>query len=104
MKRRKLQELNLLDDFLFETMVGHKRFGKRFVRILLEKNPKVRVVINAIALETVAEAAALWKEFPVENVSVSQVMAARGRQLGGYELMTGMNPVYVISFSGKGGQ
>ena len=36
MKRRKLQELNLLDDFLFETMVGHKRFGKRFVRILLE--------------------------------------------------------------------
>ncbi len=77
---------------------------KEIVRILLEKNPKVRVVINAIALETVAEAAALWKEFPVENVSVSQVMAARGRQLGGYELMTGMNPVYVISFSGKGGQ
>ena len=75
---------------------------RQIVEVLLEKNPQVRVVINAIALETVAEAAALWKELPVTDVAVSQIMASRGRKLGGYELMTGMNPVYVISFSGKG--
>ncbi len=75
---------------------------RQIVEAIFEKNQQTRVVINAIALETVAEAAALWKELPVEDVSVSQVMAARGRKLGGYELMTGMNPVYVISFSGRG--
>ncbi|MCI8505544.1 MAG: precorrin-6A reductase [Lachnospiraceae bacterium] len=75
---------------------------KEIVRVLLEKNPQVRVVINAIALETVAEASGLLKEIPIKDVSVSQVMASRGKRLGGYELMTGMNPVYIISFTGKG--
>ncbi len=74
---------------------------REIVESLLGKNPGVRVVINAIALETVAEASSLLKELPVEGVSVSQVMASRGRKLGGYELMVGMNPVYVISFTGR---
>ncbi len=75
---------------------------KEIVQVLLEKNSTVRVVINAIALETVAEASGLIRELPVEDVSVSQIMASRGKRLGGYELMTGLNPVYIISFVGKG--
>ncbi len=73
---------------------------KEIAAVLLEKNPRVRVVINAIALETVAEAMALVKELPVRDLEVSQVAASRGRRLGNYEMMMGMNPVYVISFSG----
>ena len=75
---------------------------KEIVQVLLEKKSTVRVVINAIALETVAEASGLIRELPVEDVSVSQIMASRGKRLGGYELMTGLNPVYIISFVGKG--
>ncbi len=35
MHRRKLEELNLLDDFLFNKMVGHPEFGEEFTRELL---------------------------------------------------------------------
>lgn len=74
------------------------------VRLILKKNEKARIVINAIALETVAEAMEVLKEFPVEDVEVSQVTASRGKRLGRYEMMMGMNPVYIISFSGSGGK
>lgn len=70
--------------------------------LLLEKNPKVRIVINAIALETVAEAMALQERFSLEDLEVSQIMASRGKKVGRYEMMMGQNPVYVISFTGKG--
>lgn len=36
MHRRKLEELNLMDDFLFYTMVSHPRFGEKFSRKLLQ--------------------------------------------------------------------
>lgn len=74
---------------------------KEILDILLEKNPGIRIVINAIALETVAEAAALLKTLPIEDVSVSQIMASRGKRLGNYEMMMGQNPVYIISFTGR---
>ena len=70
--------------------------------LLLEKNPKVRIVINAIALETVAEAMALQERFSLEDLEVAQIMASRGKKVGRYEMMMGQNPVYVISFTGKG--
>ena len=34
--RRKLAEMNLLDDFLFSSMVAHPELGERFVKILLK--------------------------------------------------------------------
>lgn len=36
MARKKLEELNLLDDFLFGSMVAHPEIGEKFVRELLE--------------------------------------------------------------------
>ena len=38
--KRKLEELNLLDDFLFGTIMSHPLYGKRFARIL------VRTILN----------------------------------------------------------
>ena len=35
MAKRKLEELNLLDDFLFATMVNYPEIGEKFVRIIL---------------------------------------------------------------------
>ena len=36
MAKRNLKELNLLDDFLFGTLVSHKEFGEAFCRELLQ--------------------------------------------------------------------
>lgn len=73
---------------------------KEILRLLLDKNPKVRIVINAIALETLAETLTCLKELPVSDVLYSCVSAARSRTLGRYTMMMGQNPVYIISCQG----
>ena len=67
----------------------------------MEKNPHIRVVINCITLETVAEAVECIKTLPVEDVDIAQVNVAKGKKAGSYHLMMGQNPVYVISFQGR---
>lgn len=74
---------------------------KKILNLLLEKNPHIRVVINCITLETVAEAVECIKTLPVEDVDIAQVNVAKGKKAGPYHLMMGQNPVYVISFQGR---
>ena len=74
---------------------------KEILELLLSKNPKTRVVINCIALESVGEAMNCLKELPLEQVDIAQVQVAKGKKAGSYHLMMGQNPVYVISCQGK---
>lgn len=66
-----------------------------------QKNKAVRVVINAITLETVTEALTYLKEQEISGAEVVSVQTARAREVGRYHMMTGQNPVYVISFGGE---
>ena len=75
---------------------------KEIIRNLLDKNPKVKIVINAITLETLGEALECIKEFQLADVDITQALISKGRQLGKYNLMTGQNPIYIISFKGGG--
>lgn len=75
---------------------------KEIMELLLEKNPGVRMVINAISLETVAEALSCIKTLPVIRQEVVSVNVSRSRKLAGYHMMMGQNPVYIISCTGKG--
>lgn len=67
---------------------------------LREKNPRVRIVVNAAALETLGRLLAWLKKNGVE-ADLCALQASRGRVLGGYHLMEGMNPVYVAAFGGE---
>ena len=62
------------------------------------------VLINAIPLETLAEATGLLGALAVKDVEIVSVTAAKAKQAGPYHLMEGMNPVYIISFTGAGGK
>lgn len=73
---------------------------ERIMELLLKKNPRVRMVINAIALETVAEALACVKKLPVERVDIVSAAIGKSKEVGPYHMMMGQNPVYVISCSG----
>ena len=68
--------------------------------LLLAKNPEVRVVVNAITLESVSKVmewtAARGIEADIVLVSVSRAKAA-----GRVHMMMAQNPVYVISFGGR---
>lgn len=72
------------------------------INLLLEKNPKVRIVINCITLETVTEAMNAIRDFGLEDVDIVQFAAARSKSIGRYHMMMGENPIYIISCSGRG--
>ncbi|MGI6011066.1 MAG: precorrin-6A reductase [Ruminococcus sp.] len=73
---------------------------KEIMELLLEKNPGIRMVINCITLETVAEALEALRELPVADVDIVSVSAGKSKEVGRYHMMMGMNPVYIISCEG----
>lgn len=73
---------------------------KTILELVLKKNEKARIVINCIALETVAEALDCLKTLPVTDVDIAAVSVAKSKEIGKYHMMMGQNPVYVISCSG----
>ena len=73
---------------------------KEIMQQLLTKNPSVRMVINCITLETVAEALDAVKTLPVTDVDIASVFIGKSKSVGRYHMMMGQNPVYVISCEG----
>ena len=59
----------------------------------------VRVVINAVSLETIAEIQSALKDFGISDLSIEQISVSRSRELGNYHLMTAENPVMIASFT-----
>ncbi|MGL4645658.1 MAG: precorrin-6Y C5,15-methyltransferase (decarboxylating) subunit CbiT [Cetobacterium sp.] len=56
-----------------------------------------RVVINAITLETLADATKLLKDLNFKNIEVVNVVVSRGKSIGLYTMMYGENPIYIIT-------
>ena len=73
---------------------------KEIITLLLEKNPKVRIVATAIALESIAELTSCMKHFHFEETEVISMSVARNRKAGPYNLMTGQNPIYIFTMQG----
>jgi precorrin-6Y C5,15-methyltransferase (decarboxylating) len=69
---------------------------KEILLVILEKNPRARIVITAITLETAAAALALLPE-----AELTQVSAARAKKVGDSHLLIGQNPVMIISVGGQ---
>jgi precorrin-6B C5,15-methyltransferase / cobalt-precorrin-6B C5,C15-methyltransferase len=65
-----------------------------YVKVL---NKAVRVVVNAVAIESVYEALKGFEESGYENIDISFVSVSRGRAAGSKHLMQALNPVYIIS-------
>ena len=70
---------------------------KEILGLLWQKSPKMRVVINAISLETIKEVAELLEEHEFQHQEIVQVSVAKAKKLGRHHLMAGQNPVYVVT-------
>ena len=71
---------------------------REILSLILEKNPAAKIVINAITLETQAEAKAcgeMFNEFEAVSVNIS-----RSRTAGDYHLMNALNPVWIFTMRG----
>lgn len=71
----------------------------QILEVLYRKNQNMRVVMNIISLETLAEVTAYLKDFKVSQEEVVQVQVSRAKKAGKYHLMQAENPIYIVSFS-----
>ena len=72
----------------------------QIIDLLIAKNPKVRIVINALTLETISEIINYLNEKNISNPDIVQVSVSKSKKLGRYNMMEGTNPIYIISFNG----
>ena len=70
---------------------------KEIIRLLLNKNPEVKIVINCITLETVGEAMEVIREFDFQERDIVQMSVSRSKEVGRYHMMMGENPIYIFT-------
>lgn len=74
---------------------------KDIIRCLLDKNPDVRIVINSVTLETLAETTEAISELGLIEEEIVNLNVSKARKLGKYHLMTAQNPIYIAVVRGK---
>ncbi len=75
--------------------------GGRLKEILSElyrRNPRMRVVINAVSMETICGIGEILREYPVENQETVQIQVSRAKKMGEHHLMRAENPVWICAF------
>lgn len=70
---------------------------KEIVQVLLQKNPDIRIVINAISLETICELKELHILYPDLQQEMVQMQVSRSNIVGAYHLMQAENPVWICT-------
>jgi len=68
---------------------------------LFNKNPKARIVVNSVTLETVSETLLCIKKLGLDEEETICINSSRSRSTGNYHLMTANNPIYITVIRGK---
>lgn len=71
---------------------------KKILDTLYKINPTMRIVINAISMETICEIKEVWSLYKIKEESVVQVQISRAKKVGAYHLMQAENPVWICAF------
>lgn len=72
---------------------------REILAALYQKNPRMRIVINAVTIETVCEIREALSEYPLEQDEMVQLQVNRTRKMGDYHLMQAENPVWICAFN-----
>ena len=72
---------------------------RQILQALYEKNPKMRVVLNAISLETISEIQNIFADVPCCQQEIVQLQVSRSREVGSYHLMQAENPIWICAFT-----
>ena len=74
---------------------------KEIISDVLLKNPKVRIVMNCITLETISEALECIKGSDIMEREIVSVSVSKAKKASRYHLMEALNPVYIIVLEGN---
>ena len=74
---------------------------EEILSLIFKKNPKARIVITAVSLETLSEITELFKKFRLTNDEIVQISVSKAKLLGRYHLLLGQNPIFILSGDGN---
>lgn len=74
---------------------GTKGGMNELVKLLSEKNPKIKLVITAVTIETLNNAMAVLDELDAE-INVSQISVVHTEKIGNSTMFNAQNPVFII--------
>lgn len=77
---------------------GSGRKMRQIIDALYAKNHSMRVVINAISVDSICEIKEILETCPVMNEQVVQIQVSRTKKAGSYHLMQAENPVWICAF------
>ncbi|MCR5580221.1 MAG: precorrin-6A reductase [Pseudobutyrivibrio sp.] len=66
---------------------------------LISYKSDIRVVVNAVTIETIAEINTVLKKYQITDVDMIQVAVSKAKRAGDYNVMQGHNPVYIVTFN-----
>lgn len=72
---------------------------KEIIETLYQINPGMRIVINAVSIETLCEIKELLSSYPVCDTEFVQLQVSRVKELGNYHMMQAENPIFVCAFT-----
>ena len=78
---------------------GSKGNLREILWTLYRKNNYMRIVVNAVSMETICQMQELLKELPVEQEEILQLSVTKTKQLGSYHMLQAANPVYIYAFT-----
>ncbi len=78
---------------------GSKGNLKEILLKLHEINSSMRVVINAVSMETICEINKVLDELNICNLTIEQVSVSTAKKLGEYHMLSANNPVFVFAFN-----
>lgn len=78
---------------------GSKGNLREILEGLYQKNPSLRVVMNAVSMESICQMQGLLKELPVKDVEILELQVSKSRELGSYHMLQANNPVFIFAFS-----
>lgn len=79
---------------------GSGRNIEEIVKTLCAMNPHIKIVITAIAIESLYDAVNALSSAGMDP-EICQISAARSKKAGSLHMMTGQNPIFVISAGGE---
>lgn len=77
---------------------GSGRRLKEILDGLCRISPGMRVVANAVSLETICEVRQCLEELGIKDAELVQIQANRVKEMGKYHLMQAENPVWICAF------
>ena len=73
------------------------------IETALSANPRARICVTAITLETLSASLECLRSRGIEDADIVQVSVARADKVGSYHLMRAENPIYIITADFGGG-